>query len=207
MASITNGRLTVDAIAKSSAVDRLNGDLVMMTSGSTGTPKGVALSLEKVLLNAVAAGSVMQVWRCAAWSIDIDMALMSALSHTLMAWQFDLPLHHLTGSSNKQTEQIFSERVGFGGSPIQLIRFSDRVRGGTSPEMLVSSGDFLMPAMVQQVCSDFPLTKVHKLYGLTELAGRFCCMTHELLMGNSGAAGRPLPGLSSTGASYRRISW
>ena len=67
------------------------GDLVMMTSGSSGEPKGVLLDVEKVVLNNTATGCIVQPDRCDIWAIDLDMALMSATSHMIMAWQYKIP--------------------------------------------------------------------------------------------------------------------
>jgi acyl-CoA synthetase (AMP-forming)/AMP-acid ligase II len=137
----------------------------------------------------------MEVYRCRGWAIDIDMGLMSAVSHMLMAWQFDLPLHHLSGRDDSEVLALFrSGGMGFGGSPIQLVRLRERVNGESSPFMMVSSGDFLSPAMIDDILTAFPDTIVHKLYGLTELAGRFCCMPHNRLLADKAAVGWPLSG-------------
>jgi acyl-CoA synthetase (AMP-forming)/AMP-acid ligase II len=174
------------------------GEVIMLTSGSTGAPKGVALDFDQIALNNLAAGAAIEVWRCSAWSIDINMALMSATCHMIMAWQFGLPLHHLAGCTNDQLDELYSSgKVGFGGSPLQLIKLHDRLSDDVSPHTLVSSGDFLTPQMIDQLKLLFPQARINKLYGLTELGGRFCCMPHDYLMHNKEAAGFPLTGFSA----------
>lgn len=174
------------------------GDLIMMTSGSTGAPKGVALEMGSVILNAMSAGAVMKVDRCEGWAIEIDLALMSAVSHLLMAWQFDLPLHHLAGRTAEQCGRLFAgSAIGYGGSPVQLVRLHERLGEDAAPVMMASSGDFLTPSMVEGILARYPATLIHKLYGLTELSGRFCCMPHAKLLQDSGPVGAPLPGFEA----------
>lgn len=174
-----------------------HGTLIMMTSGSTGSPKGVALDYAKVLLNATTAGASLGVWRCDRWVIDIDFALMSAVCHLLMAWRFGLPLVHLGGLEPQETVPALDGTFGFGGSPLQLTRLQERIAPGLVPKMLVSSGDFLTPEMICFLHAQYPQTEIHKLYGLTELSGRFCHMPHAALLGDKAAVGRPLPGFSA----------
>lgn len=195
---VASREVLLEPLPASPARDPLVGDLVMMTSGSTGEPKGVALELAQVVLNATSAGTAMEVWRCARWCIDIDMSLMSALNHALMAWQFDLPLVHLDGMDPARIAAVVGrDEAGYGGSPIQLMRLKERWPEAVAPAMLVSSGDFLMPSMIDQLVAGWPRARVHKLYGLTELGGRFCCMPHDALLQRKDRVGFPLPGFAA----------
>jgi len=172
-----------------------SGNLVMLTSGSSGEPKGVLLDIEKIVLNNISAGCVLTPYVCDIWSIDIDMALMSATCHMIMAWQFDLPFYHLENENDEALSELFSKyKVGFGGSPIQLLKLISKLDNGISPHMIVSSGDFLSGQMVQQLLGHFPSTIIHKLYGLTELGGRFCVLPYKQLLDFPDATGVPLPG-------------
>ena len=172
---------------------RRRGELVMLTSGSTGQPKGVALDFRKVVLNALAAGSALGVNQCRAWCIDIDLALMSAVCHLLMAWQFDVPFVVMGGIKPNHLSDLLDGPFGFGGSPMQLVRLHEQLPPGRTPRLLASSGDFFPPQMIDAVQTRYPGAEIHKFYGLTELAGRFCHMPHAALMQNKAAAGMPLP--------------
>lgn len=175
------------------------GQIIMMTSGSTGEPKGVALDLSQIALNCISTGSTLEIWNCDGWVIDIDMALTSATCHMIMAWQFSLPLYHFATASEEVFKSTFrsNKKLGYGASPVQLVRMIERLDSHETPAMMVSSGDFLTPPMVDKLFERFPRTQIHKLYGLTELGGRFCCMPHRHLIMNKAAAGRPLPGFSA----------
>lgn len=171
------------------------GQVVMLTSGSTGQPKGVTLGVAQLIRNAELAGSAINLSACSKWAIDIDMALMSATSHMVMAWQYDKPLLHLLDMPNDSSDREFSDGcTGFGGSPIQLVRMSERLGAKTQPNKMMSSGDFLAPAMLDQIRTSFPNTEIYKFYGLTELSGRFCFVSNQELFKYKSAAGRPLPG-------------
>ena len=194
-----NGLPTMQIKALDNPVRKLEGagNLIMLTSGSSGEPKGVSLDLEKVVLNNISAGCVLTPNVCDIWSIDIDMALMSATCHMIMAWHFDLPFYHLENKDDESVSELFANfKVGFGGSPIQLLKLISKLDNGVSPYMVVSSGDFLTGQMVRQLLDHFPTTIIHKLYGLTELGGRFCVLPYKQLLDFPDATGFPLPGFA-----------
>jgi acyl-CoA synthetase (AMP-forming)/AMP-acid ligase II len=184
----------IDRLLAASKAYQQPGDLIIMTSGSTGKPKGVALDLGRVLTNAALAGSKVGVSSASAWTVDADMSLMSPLGHTFMAWANQVPVFHLGGVDWQSRGKFFAEnRAGFGGAPLQIRELVQRIEG-VGPQIIVSSGDFLPSALGSAVDARFPDTKLHKIYGLTEVSGRLCVLPHNARQSDPSAAGFPLPG-------------
>jgi long-chain acyl-CoA synthetase len=174
------------------------GDVIILTSGSTGKPKGVALDLGRMAVNAALAGSKVGVSSCEFWAVDADMSLMSPLGHTLTAWSSQVPLQHLGGLDwTRRSELFMRKRGGYGGAPLQIREVAQRMTG-TGPSIIVSSGDFLPPALGAAIDARFPEAKLHKIYGLTEVSGRLCVLPHEERQLHPAAAGFPLPGFEVT---------
>ena len=171
------------------------GDLIVMTSGSTGQPKGVSLSLDRVIENALLAGQAIEFenYQLERWCIDIDMCLMSALSHLFMAWGSGVSLTHLKGVSSKELNAIFFfSKSGFGGAPLQLLRLAQRVEKFRGGGLLVSSGDFLSKSSIHQIKRMHKDINICSFYGLTELSGRFCFMSSDSTDKKPGLAGWPI---------------
>ncbi len=174
------------------------GDMIIPTSGSTGKPKGVALDLEQAVTNAALAGSCIEWDGIDAWSTDGDLSTISALSHVLMAWRYRKQLVHLKGLDWSAKQALFQRfRAGYGGAPLQLREISQRL-AQTPPAVMVSSGDFLRPALAVAIQARLPRTLIHSMYGLTECAGRFCVLPHDVRRERPAAAGRPMPGFAAT---------
>jgi acyl-CoA synthetase (AMP-forming)/AMP-acid ligase II len=174
------------------------GDVIILTSGSTGKPKGVALDLGRMAVNAALAGSKVGVSSCDFWAVDADMSLMSPLGHTLTAWSSQVPLQHLGGLDWTRRSELFTaQRGGYGGAPLQIRELAQRITGN-GPCIIVSSGDFLPPALGAAADARFPNAKLHKIYGLTEVSGRLCILPHDERQLHRAAAGFPLPGFEVT---------
>jgi acyl-CoA synthetase (AMP-forming)/AMP-acid ligase II len=170
------------------------GDLIVLTSGSTGKPKGVALDLGRVAVNAALAGSKIGVSSCDFWAVDADMSLMSPLGHTFMAWSSQIPVQHLGGMDWTKRSELFAvAKGGYGGAPLQIRELAQRI-AGEGPRVIVSSVDFFPPALGAAIDERFPTTRLHKIYGLTEVSGRLCILPHEQRQLSPAAAGFPLPG-------------
>ena len=145
----------VDRLSATSTVER-PGDVIILTSGSTGKPKGVALDLGRMAVNAALAGSKVGVSSCDFWAVDADMSLMSPLGHTLTAWSSQVPLQHLGGLDWTRRSELFAaQRGGYGGAPLQIRELAQRITG-RGPRIIVSSGDFLPPALGAAVDARFP---------------------------------------------------
>jgi acyl-coenzyme A synthetase/AMP-(fatty) acid ligase len=113
-----------------------------------------------------------------------------------MAWRYGKPVHMLTDLDWGSRSALFrSARGGFGGAPLQLLDFAQRLKDG-APAVLVTSGDFFTAPLGEAVARRFPDAKIHKLYGLTEVAGRFCILPHDARVRAPDAAGWPMPGFS-----------
>ena len=170
------------------------GDLIILTSGSTGKPKGVALDLGRAAANAALAGNRLGISSASFWAVDADMALMSPLGHTFMAWSNQITIEHLGGLDWTKRNKLFAGGTGgYGGAPLQIRELSQRI-AGAGPRIIVSSGDFLPPALGASVDARFPEAKLHKIYGLSEVSGRLCILPHEDRQLHPAAAGYPLPG-------------
>jgi acyl-CoA synthetase (AMP-forming)/AMP-acid ligase II len=173
------------------------GDIIMPTSGSTGQPKGVAYDLMQAAANASLAGIGLGIEPLEFWSTEGDLSTVSALAHVLMAWRSGKTLWHLKGMDYPRRELLFSAASGgYGGAPLQLRELSQRL-SNSAPAVMVSSGDFLTPAMAEAILGRFPDIALHKMYGLTECAGRFCVLPHEQRQASPSAAGRPMPGFET----------
>jgi long-chain acyl-CoA synthetase len=187
----------IDRLSAASTTEH-PGDVIILTSGSTGKPKGVALDLGRMAVNAALAGSKVGVSSCEFWAVDADMSLMSPLGHTLTAWSNQVPLRHLGGLDWIRRSELFArQRGGYGGTPLQIREVAQRMTG-TGPSVIVSSGDFLPPALGAAIDARFPEAKLHKIYGLTEVSGRLCVLPHEERQLDPAAAGFPLPGFEVT---------
>lgn len=181
---------------------RANGNQVasmVFTSGSTGGSKGVILKESAILGNGLSSLECMDLRSDDRLFMAIPFNFISAISYFVTS--------ALRGATFFATEQKFfyadlfkallkSEANCFGGSPIQLNWIAQCA--GQEPISLrwvMSSGDRLSPEVIEKIKSTLPETLIFTVYGLTEVAGRFCFLSPDKLEGRAGSVGQPIKGL------------
>ena len=63
---------------------------------------------------------------------------------------------------------------------------------------MMSSGDHLPVDVIEALRQGMPALDIHTVYGMTELAGRFCALPPTRVDELKGSVGRPMPGLNVT---------
>ena len=172
---------------------------ILFTSGSTGVPKGVQLSHRALLQNALGTASMLPTRADDTLFIAIPFRFVSAVSHFLVTT--------LTGGCFAGTEQPVmpadlvdqlkaNGATAFGGAPLQLRWIAEQMDDADLElRWLMSSGDHLSSDIVEALAATRCNPSVLAVYGLTELAGRFCVLRPELALEKNGAVGSPIPGL------------
>ncbi|MGI9493843.1 MAG: class I adenylate-forming enzyme family protein [Geminicoccaceae bacterium] len=172
---------------------------ILFTSGSTGVPKGVQLAHRALLQNALGTAAMLPTRPDDTLFIAIPFRFVSAVSHFLVTT--------LTGGCFAGTEQPIMPAdlidhlraigaTAFGGAPLQLRWIADQLdEAGLDLRWLMSSGDHLSSDIVDKLAATSCNPSVLAVYGLTELAGRFCVLRPELALNKNGSVGLPIPGL------------
>lgn len=195
--TIDSMEIKVSLLAASQRLQVRLADVILTTTGSTGFPKGVCLSLDQLILNALSAGAEVGMEPGMRWAVETDLALTSGLCHLLMAWLYGANFRHLRADNEDDKKKWLKEApFGYGGAPIQLSNLADMAKDIAQPIALMSSGDFLTGPIIKKIRSAFPNTRIHKFYGLTEVAGRFCALPSDLIDNHPDAIGFPLKGTS-----------
>jgi acyl-CoA synthetase (AMP-forming)/AMP-acid ligase II len=172
---------------------------ILFTSGSTGTPKGVQLAHRALLQNALGTAAMLPTRPDDTLFIAIPFRFVSSVSHFLVTT--------LTGGCFAGTEKPVmaadlvdqlkaSGATAFGGAPLQLRWIADQMdEAELELRWLMSSGDHLSSDIVEKLAATQSNPSVLAVYGLTELAGRFCVLRPELALAKNGSVGSPIPGL------------
>ncbi|MGW7465652.1 non-ribosomal peptide synthetase [Streptomyces xantholiticus] len=140
---------------------------LMYTSGSTGTPKGVAITHANVVNGvsrlAVTAGLRPGACVLAGTSVNFDVSV------------FEVFAALSTGATVEVVRDVLvlAERGGWSGSvvhtvPAMLAEMLERITGRVAVEVLMFAGEPLPAALVEQVHTTMPGTRVVNAYGQTE---------------------------------------
>ena len=173
---------------------------ILFTSGTTGLPKGVRVRHEMLVTNAFGTLAVLGIQPSDRLLFAIPFRFISSISHALVTLLSGATLlcEEAPLLPGALIELIRTSRAtAFGGAPVQL-RFIAQTDAKDLPELrwVMSSGDHLPVAVIEQLRQRFAGLRVNTVYGLTELAGRFCALSPDDLDLRPGSVGRPIPGLA-----------
>lgn len=173
--------------------------LLTFTSGTTGLPKGVPLGHGVMIANIQGtAGRV---------GLKPSDRVMTATSYRFFSTISHFLVTMLTGGTFVGIEEKLMGRdfidalrehgiTAFGGSPfhLRMISYADQTQL-PALRWMMSSGDHLPVEVIDALLEGFPEAELHTVYGMVELAGRFCSLTPEGLTESRGSVGEPIPGL------------
>lgn len=153
-------------------------DLVFCSSGTTGNPKAILVKKESFLENCHEMGKMLRLSerKLDFWTCSTDIGFTSAIDHLFMALAAETTFFHLDGiSQSTKTKQLAKKSVGYGGSPLSVGRFVEQFHEDGIVKLVMTSGDFLRPAMVRRMVEKMPHLEIAGVFGLSELCGRVGC--------------------------------
>ena len=171
---------------------------LIFTSGSTGLPKGVPLSHRILNVNALSTAQRLRIREDDRLFIATPFRFISSISHflvTLISGASFFGIERPMMIKDLLTALSGLDITAFGGSPFHT-QFLAMAGSKRLPRLrwIMSSGDHLRPAVIDQIEANFDAIELHVVYGMAELGGRFCELPPEYQFAKKGSVGFPING-------------
>lgn len=178
--------------------------MVMFTSGTSGIPKGVEWSFKAMVHNALNTGDKLGIRETDRIFVNSPPYTTSSISHILTMFfkQASICVNTNFLLGDKLIDSMNKNRCnGFGGVPAHFTRILGALESGKRLDdlrFLMNSGDHLPVTVIERIKKVYPRLKILCVYGLTEVAGRYCILRPDMLEWKLGSVGKPLDGMDIT---------
>lgn len=175
--------------------------IIMFTSGTSGVPKAVPITYRALGHNCFHTAQALAISPDDRILINSPPYFTSAIVHNLTMFSGGASV--VVDRSMLLANAIFEliekyECTGFGGVPVHFARIEGCLESSGKPDglrFLMNSGEHLPVPLLKKVHDKMPDVEIFCVYGLTEVAGRFCILPPKDLDRKAGSVGKPLAGM------------